>query len=167
MKVVDQLKEDRANIKRENQAGHWIQQKAEMGVAQEKQMEVCDVCGAFLIVNDVQQRVDDHLMGKQHVGYGRLKTALDDILERRKQQNEEKNDDKSRNDRDQERDRERHKRDNREKDRHKDRYRERRDREKDRHRRHRSRSNEKTYRSREDSRTHERHRHGYSNGTNR
>lgn len=89
MKEVDQLKENRALIKRENQSGHWIQQKAEIGVAQEKQMEVCDVCGAFLIVNDVQQRVDDHLMGKQHVGFGRLRTALDDLLERRRA--EEKN----------------------------------------------------------------------------
>lgn len=31
-------------------------------------MEVCEVCGAFLIVGDAQQRIDDHLMGKQHVG---------------------------------------------------------------------------------------------------
>lgn len=31
-------------------------------------MEVCAVCGAFLIVGDAQQRIDDHLMGKQHVG---------------------------------------------------------------------------------------------------
>uniref|UniRef100_A0A8C5VBU3 Uncharacterized protein n=1 Tax=Microcebus murinus TaxID=30608 RepID=A0A8C5VBU3_MICMU len=36
--------------------------------AQEKQMEVCEVCGAFLIVGDAQSRVDDHLMGKQHMG---------------------------------------------------------------------------------------------------
>nr|XP_027202488.1 luc7-like protein 3 [Dermatophagoides pteronyssinus] len=84
MKEVDLLKEERAHIKRENQSGHWIQKKAEIGVAQEKQMEVCDVCGAFLIVNDVQQRVDDHLMGKQHVGYGKLKNALDEIMDRRR-----------------------------------------------------------------------------------
>lgn len=43
-------------------------------------MEVCDVCGAFLIVGDAQQRIDDHLMGKQHVGYARLKTALQEII---------------------------------------------------------------------------------------
>lgn len=43
-------------------------------------MEVCEVCGAFLIVGDAQQRVDDHLMGKQHVGYARLKEAVDEIL---------------------------------------------------------------------------------------
>ena len=40
-------------------------------VAQQKAMEVCDTCGAFLIVGDAQQRIDDHLLGKQHVGYAR------------------------------------------------------------------------------------------------
>lgn len=45
-------------------------------------MEVCDVCGAFLIVGDAQQRIDDHLMGKQHVGYARLKSALQEIMVR-------------------------------------------------------------------------------------
>lgn len=86
MKSLDKLKEEKNAVKRENQPGHWIQQKAEIGVAQEKQMEVCDVCGAFLIVNDVQQRVEDHLMGKQHVGFGRLKTALDELVEKRAQE---------------------------------------------------------------------------------
>lgn len=43
-------------------------------------MEVCDVCGAFLIVGDAQQRIDDHLMGKQHVGYAKLKSALDELV---------------------------------------------------------------------------------------
>lgn len=83
MKEVEKLKEMKAALKRDNMPTHWIQQRAEMGAAQEKQMEVCDVCGAFLIVNDVQQRVDDHLMGKQHVGYGKLKLALDEVLARR------------------------------------------------------------------------------------
>lgn len=55
-------------------------QTAELAAAQEKQMEVCDVCGAFLIVGDAQQRIDDHLMGKQHVGYARLKSALQEMM---------------------------------------------------------------------------------------
>lgn len=116
MKLVDKLKEEKLNIKRDSMPmNHWIQQKAEIGAAQEKQMEVCDVCGAFLIVNDVQQRVDDHLMGKQHMGYGRLKTALDDILERRRQERDKdknielntKSDRSSRDDRRRERSKER------------------------------------------------------------
>jgi hypothetical protein len=47
--------------------------------SEQKQMEVCDVCGSFLIVNDAQSRVEEHIMGKQHKGYAQLRTALDDI----------------------------------------------------------------------------------------
>lgn len=43
----------------------------------EKQMEVCEVCGAFLIVGDVQQRIDDHLCGKQHLGYLQVRKAIE------------------------------------------------------------------------------------------
>lgn len=43
-------------------------------------MEVCEVCGAFLIVGDAQSRIDDHLMGKQHVGYARLRSSLEEIM---------------------------------------------------------------------------------------
>lgn len=57
---------------------HW-NSTAELAAAQEKQMEVCEVCGAFLIVGDAQQRIDDHLMGKQHVGFARLKAAIEEI----------------------------------------------------------------------------------------
>lgn len=88
MKLCDQLKEERDNIKKASQ--HWLQQTAEIAAAQEKQMEVCEVCGAFLIVGDAQQRVDDHLMGKQHVGYARLKAAVEDILIKREKDKEER-----------------------------------------------------------------------------
>lgn len=54
-------------------------QTADLAAAQEKQMEVCDVCGAFLIVGDAQSRIDDHLMGKQHMGYARLRSAIEEI----------------------------------------------------------------------------------------
>ena len=47
-----------------------------MAIQQEKQLEVCQTCGAFLIVGDAQQRIDDHLAGKQHGGYARIKETL-------------------------------------------------------------------------------------------
>lgn len=78
MKLCDQLKDERELLRKQNENSHWST-TAELAAAQEKQMEVCDVCGAFLIVGDAQQRIDDHLMGKQHVGYARLKAALDEI----------------------------------------------------------------------------------------
>jgi hypothetical protein len=45
----------------------------------QKQMEVCDVCGSFLIVNDAQARVEEHISGKQHMGYAKLRSALEEI----------------------------------------------------------------------------------------
>ena len=57
----------------------FTQNKLNPNAAQEKQMEVCEVCGAFLIVGDAQSRVDDHLQGKQHMGYAKIKSTLEDF----------------------------------------------------------------------------------------
>jgi len=42
-------------------------------------MEVCPVCGAFLVVGDAQQRVEEHLSGKQHMGYAKVRTTIETI----------------------------------------------------------------------------------------
>ncbi|XP_078035763.1 luc7-like protein 3 [Augochlora pura] len=89
MRLCDQLKEERETLRKSNDNSHY-NQTAELAAAQEKQMEVCDVCGAFLIVGDAQQRIDDHLMGKQHVGYARLKSALQEIMSKREKARDEK-----------------------------------------------------------------------------
>lgn len=44
-----------------------------------KQMEVCEVCGALLIVGDMQQRLDEHLTGKQHMGYAQVRATVLDM----------------------------------------------------------------------------------------
>ncbi|KAF6199056.1 hypothetical protein GE061_007081 [Apolygus lucorum] len=89
MKLCDQLKEERETLKKQNENSAWSQ-TAELAAAQEKQMEVCEVCGAFLIVGDAQSRIDDHLQGKQHVGYQRLRTSLEEIMAARAKEREEK-----------------------------------------------------------------------------
>ena len=48
----------------------------------EKQMEVCKVCGAFLIVGDAPARLDHHMPGKQHVGYQKLRNSVEEITVR-------------------------------------------------------------------------------------
>lgn len=174
MRLCDQLKEERETLRKSNDNSHY-NQTAELAAAQEKQMEVCDVCGAFLIVGDAQQRIDDHLMGKQHVGYARLKSALQEIMNKREKARDEKeqkrdeerkkareNDDNQRKRRDGERDRDR----DRDRDGNRDRDRER-DRDRDKRRRrdddkvkhdsasHRSKSKERHERHREDD--HRRH----------
>uniref|UniRef100_A0A0A9YKK2 Luc7-like protein 3 n=1 Tax=Lygus hesperus TaxID=30085 RepID=A0A0A9YKK2_LYGHE len=89
MKLCDQLKDERETLQKQNENSAWSQ-TAELAAAQEKQMEVCEVCGAFLIVGDAQSRIDDHLQGKQHVGYQRLRTSLEEIMAARAKEREEK-----------------------------------------------------------------------------
>ncbi|KAJ3084065.1 Luc7-like protein 3 [Quaeritorhiza haematococci] len=45
----------------------------------EKRMEVCEVCGAFLVMNDCTQRLDAHLDGKQHKGFLLIRQTLEDM----------------------------------------------------------------------------------------
>ena len=80
MKLCDQLREERDTLRRTVAVSNYGN---DYGTIQ-KAMEVCDICGAFLIVGDAQQRIDDHLLGKQHVGYARLRTAVDEVIEMRK-----------------------------------------------------------------------------------
>ncbi|XP_023323751.1 luc7-like protein 3 [Eurytemora carolleeae] len=67
----------------------------------QKAMEVCEICGAFLVIGDpnvkldlttankIKKWQDDHLMGKMHVGYARLKASVDTLMEERRKRREE------------------------------------------------------------------------------
>lgn len=94
LKLSDQLRDEREEIRKSlnmNSQGlpgsHALREEY---AAQQKAMEVCDTCGAFLIVGDAQQRIDDHLLGKQHVGYARLRAAVDRILDDRRKVREDR-----------------------------------------------------------------------------
>ncbi|XP_023944542.1 luc7-like protein 3 [Bicyclus anynana] len=101
MKLCDRLKEEKDTLLKQQENSHWSM-TAELAAAQEKQMEVCPVCGAFLIVGDAQQRIDDHLSGKQHVGYFKLRQAYEEMNEAREKEQQEK-ERKRREDRERER----------------------------------------------------------------
>ena len=59
--------------------GQYLQSKLANATNEpEKTMEVCTVCGALLVVGDVQQRIDEHLMGKQHAAYARIRAFVED-----------------------------------------------------------------------------------------
>jgi len=45
----------------------------------EKRMEICETCGAFLVVGDTQKRTDSHLEGKQHTGYDMIRKAYEEL----------------------------------------------------------------------------------------
>lgn len=42
-------------------------------------MEVCHVCGAFLVMNDTSNRLDAHLQGKQHTGYQKIHETYEEL----------------------------------------------------------------------------------------
>ncbi|CAF1614868.1 unnamed protein product, partial [Didymodactylos carnosus] len=50
-----------------------------------KTTEVCNVCDSFLIVCDVQCRIEEHINGKQHVGYARIRSTLEELHQKRLQ----------------------------------------------------------------------------------
>ena len=71
MREIDQLRKDKDNL----------QSHIQMDNPNEKQMEVCAICGAFLIVGDAPSRVDDHLKGKQHTGFAKVRSAIAEFRE--------------------------------------------------------------------------------------
>lgn len=74
MKMVSVLKSERESLS--SSLGGTLHSQLS---SQEKRMQVCEVCGAFLVVGDCQQRVDAHLEGKQHVGFALLRKTLVDL----------------------------------------------------------------------------------------
>jgi len=44
-----------------------------------KEMEVCSICGAFLVVGDVPQRVEEHASGKLHMGYAKVRDTIENL----------------------------------------------------------------------------------------
>eukprot|EP00058_Branchiostoma_floridae_P013773 XP_002599261.1 hypothetical protein BRAFLDRAFT_200091 [Branchiostoma floridae] len=144
MKLCDQLKEEREQLRQANKSS------IDSMTAQEKQMEVCETCGAFLIVGDAQSRVDDHLMGKQHMGYAKIKATIEELKaktvrgvpvdpEREEKRQKEREDrekelEKEREEREKERERRRKEREEKEKELEKEREREREERRKKRSR---------------------------------
>lgn len=71
MKQIDQLRKDKENLQSHIGGDN----------PNEKQMEVCTICGAFLIVGDAPSRVDDHLKGKQHTGFAKVRSAIAQLRE--------------------------------------------------------------------------------------
>lgn len=162
MKLCDQLEEERRDLENSK-----LQQQSN---EPEKTMEVCQVCGALLVVGDVQQRIDEHLMGKQHAGYARIRAFVEDWKQKKNQTDEEREArlKKEREEREKEREKEREERRQREKEREKEREereREREEREKKRREeREKERERERDRSRRRRSRSRDRHRRSRSRG---
>lgn len=48
----------------------------------EKRMEVCQTCGAFLIVGDALKRIESHYEGRQHTGWARVRQTVAEMTAR-------------------------------------------------------------------------------------
>eukprot|EP00497_Spongosphaera_streptacantha_P004403 TRINITY_DN525_c0_g1_i1.p1 TRINITY_DN525_c0_g1~~TRINITY_DN525_c0_g1_i1.p1 ORF type:complete len:172 (-),score=25.76 TRINITY_DN525_c0_g1_i1:91-606(-) len=51
-----------------------------------KKLNICDVCGAFLVENDTAERVRNHLEGKTHQGYAQIREKIEDLLVRKRKE---------------------------------------------------------------------------------
>lgn len=87
----------------------------------DKRMEVCTVCGAFLVMNDAPRRIGAHFDGRQHSGWVKLRETVESLrqkwssYQRRSSQRNERSDREHREHREYRSDRDRrdHKRDSR------------------------------------------------------
>ena len=48
----------------------------------EKRMEVCTVCGAFLVMNDAPKRIGAHFDGRQHSGWVKVREAVESFRQK-------------------------------------------------------------------------------------
>lgn len=85
LKLCDTLKTERDDLK--NQIAGWNMPGPD-GYGPHKEKEVCEVCGCFQFKGDAQTRVDDHLSGKLHNGYVKMRDAVDKINEDRRRERE-------------------------------------------------------------------------------
>ncbi|KAA0188066.1 putative mrna binding protein [Fasciolopsis buskii] len=73
LKICEQLKSERSQLEGD----------ARPGMTQGKELEVCEICGAFRIKDDAPQRVEEHLSGKMHLGFAKIRDYLRQYSERR------------------------------------------------------------------------------------
>merc|ERR1719320_1364522 len=77
-KLSEQLKTERTEL--QDSLVLKGQLSAEGQFSTRRNMEVCETCGAQF-VSDSQARIDDHLMGKVHIGFNRLRASVPELKE--------------------------------------------------------------------------------------
>jgi hypothetical protein len=74
MVLCEQLRDERTTLVSLNESER---RQLEELTEPTKAMQVCETCGALLVIGDPHQRLDEHVMGKQHMGYAQIRTYLD------------------------------------------------------------------------------------------
>ncbi|XP_022929113.1 luc7-like protein 3 isoform X3 [Cucurbita moschata] len=75
MRKVDLLNSEKTALTQQTQNDKVLM------LAQEKKMALCEICGSFLVANDAAERVQSHVTGKQHVGYGMVRNFISEHKE--------------------------------------------------------------------------------------
>jgi len=73
LKLSEQLKEERTELQDSLVIKGTLSSEGNFGPR--RNMEVCETCGAQF-VSDSQARIDDHLMGKVHIGYAMIRKVV-------------------------------------------------------------------------------------------
>ena len=73
MKMVDILKREKEDMVL--LAGVGISRNMQ----NDKRMKVCEICGAFLVVGDTENRQKSHLDGKQHLGFLKIREKIEEL----------------------------------------------------------------------------------------
>lgn len=79
---VESLKQEKAAIKSGTNAGLLSQ------LSDGKKLTVCDICGAFLVLNDAESRVDAHLRGRTHQGFQMIREKIAELSEKQEKRRE-------------------------------------------------------------------------------
>ncbi|KGN50411.1 luc7-like protein 3 [Cucumis sativus] len=83
MRKVDLLNTEKTALTQQTQNDKVLM------LAQEKKMALCEICGSFLVANDAAERVQSHVTGKQHVGYGMVRDFISEHKEAKEKAREE------------------------------------------------------------------------------
>eukprot|EP00916_Digyalum_oweni_P005041 GHVL01008977.1.p1 GENE.GHVL01008977.1~~GHVL01008977.1.p1 ORF type:complete len:318 (-),score=69.25 GHVL01008977.1:200-1153(-) len=52
---------------------------------QEENLKVCSICGAMQSLAESQQRTEDHISGKQHKGYARIRDKIEELKKKKEE----------------------------------------------------------------------------------
>jgi len=80
VKMMEELTEERDRL----------QQNLDAPSGELRSMEVCDICGCFLVTNDAQHRLDEHFTGKQHIGFAKIKVTTDELMKKKHEKREQR-----------------------------------------------------------------------------
>uniref|UniRef100_A0A1I7UK53 Luc7-like protein 3 n=1 Tax=Caenorhabditis tropicalis TaxID=1561998 RepID=A0A1I7UK53_9PELO len=82
---IEELTFEKNNLMGEKERAVNMEENVTAG---NRQMQVCQICGCFMLQNDAPQRVDDHLTGKLHIAYQLIADTIKNLEQELQEQND-------------------------------------------------------------------------------